>query len=222
MTGNTQKTLDENKLKDRMNFAKMFERQEKQIKETPHIQNLLKPSTEDQEDKSMHSRIQHLEDKYNTEALQQAIDLKLAEVELSMVKTLTNSLEKLELKRRFSFDLKFDFNNRSMVYKVCSAILIAGLLAGIGLSSGKQTIVKEKIVYKEAPKKTVPQYIMTKYVNIRAKASTSGVKIETLPPNSIIEILDTQKGWKKIKFKNHLTGKTLTGWAYGENLKRIN
>jgi hypothetical protein len=220
MTDNTQKTLSESKLNDRMNFAKMFERQEKQIKETPHIQNLLKPTSSDQEEKSMHARIQKLEDKYNSETLQHSIDVKLTQTELSMVKTLANSLEKLELKRRIN--LNFDFNNKPMVYRLCGAILIAGLLAGIGLSSGQKTVIQEKIVYKESVKKITPQYIMTKYVNIRDKASTSGVKVETLPPNSIIEILETHKAWKKIKFINHLTGKTLIGWAYGENLKRIN
>lgn len=221
MTGNTQNALSESKLKERMNFAKMFERQEKQIKQTPHIQNLLTPSSENQEDKSMHSRIQNLEEKYNTDLLQNNLDLKLSKMELSMVKTLTKSLESLELKRRINFSFNPDLSDKKLVYRLCAAVLIAGLLAGIGLASGKKTIIQEKIVYKNIVKKPETRFVMTKYVNIRSKASTGASKLTTLAPNSIVKVLETHKGWRKIQYKNHLTEKSLIGWAYGENLKKI-
>lgn len=208
MKEKTQNSLPKSKLKERMNFASMFERQEQQIKQTAHIKNLLTPTQENQESKSFNSRIETLESQYSLDSINHRFD----------------QLEE-NLKQKPQF--KIDFNNKKMVYTISMAFIIGGLLFGIGLSSGGKTIIQEKVIVKEIPAKAAPVaikkelFVMTKFVNIRSSASKNGNILTTLAPNSIVERLDQKRGWQKIKYTNHLQDKTLIGWAYGENLQKI-
>lgn len=208
--------LSKAKLKERMNFSKMFERQEKQIKQTAHINNLLTPShTEDvinkdsapisQEHHALKSRIEKLEDHFNMHEIYNRFD-KL-EDNINTIKAPRNIKLKLEIK------------NKRHAYFIAATALACTILLSLMIRPATEIKYQDKIVYKDAPKAKL--FVMTKYVNIRTHASTSSNKITTLAPNSLVEIIQVQKDWKKIKFKNHVTGKTLTGWAYGENLKLV-
>lgn len=72
----------------------------------------------------------------------------------------------------------------------------------------------------EAQKEQV-KYVTTKFVNMRDKASSKGVVLMIVPPNSVIDLLDQKAGWNKIKFYDHVKNTTESGWVYGENLKAL-
>ena len=204
--------LSDEELKERMSFKKMFERQEKQIRETPHIQNLLSPSSENTSGPSdLKSRLEHLEDHYNMNTIEQRF--------LQLETNLKSEINKIQPQRKIKLDIQI--KNKRHAYFILGAFASSALLFGL-ISRPKTKIeYKDKIIYQEKKTKPVTKYYMTKYVNIRTHASTTAEKITTLAPNSLIEIIQIQKDWKKIKYKNHISGKSVIGWAYGENLAPV-
>ena len=205
--------LSEEELRERMNFSKMMARQEKQIQQTPHIKALLtaKENQEPFDEQSLghidlKSRIERLEDHYNMKEINQRFDQISEKLEQKI-----NPIKKI----RFNFSIK----NKRQAYYLGSLFILSALI--IGIVSKPETTIKlqEKIIYKT---KAVPKkFFMTKYVNIRTHASTSAKKLATLAPNSIFEVLQEEKNWKKIKYIDHVNKTTLIGWAYGENLGEI-
>ena len=178
--------LSDEKLKERMNFAKMMQRQQDQIKETTHVSNLIKPNQDNTSNNELYRLICTLENKISRQ-------------------------------NRFSFSLKE--LNRKQMYFLFLCFAIAGFTYALSSRAKPEVQYKEKIVYKR--KKLPEKFYLTKYVNIRAQASTKAKKMTTLPPNSIIEIIKEKGDWKKIKFRDYTNQKDLIGWAYGENLKKI-
>jgi hypothetical protein len=228
---NTEKKLSKAHLKARLNFASMFERQEEQVNKSVHIKELLNPSTcekdtiapstTNKESQGFNDRIEKLEGQYNTDSMNQRFE----QLEESFNRSLTEGLEK---KTKININL----NDKKMVYSLCAAFLMGCLIFGIAFSGDEKTIIEEKIVYKTSPIKSQTSnlesiqgkselFVMTKYVNIRSKASSKGSVLATLAPNSVVERLEQKYGWHKVKYTNHLKGTTLIGWAYGENLKKI-
>lgn len=207
--------LPEEQLKERMNFAKMFERQGQQIKQTAHITNLLNPSQNKSNDHTgqaeLKSRIEKLEDHYNMSTIQQRFD--------QLEEKISGQLDHIQSPKKIKLDIQI--KNRRHAYYIAAIFTICAILFGYIAKPETKTKIQEKIVYKETPKKEIPKFYMTKFVNIRTHASTSAGKITTLSPNSIVEIIEVQKDWKKIKYVDHLNKKTVIGWAYGENLKAV-
>lgn len=190
--------LSEEKLKERMNFAKMFERQEEQIKQTPHIQNLLIPDEERKRPQT-----------------QQDLRSKIIDMEAMLL----HKMDQLKAPKRIKFDIQI--KNKRHAYFIGALAMSAAIVIGLVAKPETKIEVQEKVIYKEIPAKVKVKYYMTKYVNIRTHARTSAEKITTLAPNSVVEILEEQKDWKKIKYLDHARGKTLIGWAYGENLSPV-
>lgn len=230
-TQNTEKKLSKAQLKARLNFASMFERQEEQVNKSVHIKELLSPSTDNantlianstaKESNDFNERIEKLEGEYNTNSMNQRFE----QLEESFNRSLIEGLEK---KTKISINL----NDKKMVYSLCAAFLFGCLIFGFASSGDEKVVIEEKIVYKSAPEKSQLSkpnslkvggelFVMTKYVNIRNKASSKGSILTTLAPNSVVLRLEQKFGWHKVKYTNHLKGTTLIGWAYGENLKKI-
>lgn len=203
--------LSDEQLRERIDFTKMMARQEQQIQQTPHIKELLTPHSayplaenlaSNTTHPDLHSRIEKLEDHYNMKTINQRFD---------------EIIQKIDNKK--SFKVNLDLKNKKHAYYLGAVFVISSLIIGLMVPNKEKIIIQEKVVYKEA---IVPQkYFLMKYVNIRAHASTSAKKITTLAPNSVIEILEEQNDWKKIKYQDYVNKKTLTGWAYGENLRKI-
>ena len=225
-THNTENKLSKSQLKARLNFASMFERQEKQVNESAHIKDLLTPFTTtanpkvlaeaERETDAFNARIEKLEDQYNMDSMNQRFD--------QLEKTFNQSLQEgLEKKSKININL----NDKKMVYSLSAAFLVGCIIIGLSFNSKDKTIIEEKIIYRTSPVvKTITKtkkalFVMTKFVNIRSKASKKGSVLTTLAPNSVVERLEQKYGWQKIKYTNHLKGTTLIGWAYGENLKKI-
>ncbi len=218
MTHADKNALNDEQLKERLNFSKMFDRQKGQIKQTAHIKNLLTPSTKED---SLSQGVQSLENDYQLEKIEAKLQDRLGIIE-------NNLIQKIENIKTPNPGIKpgiyFDLSNKNLVYKLIAGALVCSLLVAIGLSPKETIVTKEKIVYKATPAKQLPtpkKYVLTKFVNIRSSASSKGAKITTLAPNSIVKFIETKHGWTKIEYRDHLKEKTITGWAYGENLKEI-
>ena len=63
--------------------------------------------------------------------------------------------------------------------------------------------------------------VSDKFVNIRIRPSPKAKKLFTLSPNVVIEKIDQKGGWVKIIFKDYIKGKTKTGWAWLELLRKV-
>lgn len=211
MTHTTKNALSQEKLKERLNFSKMFDRQAGQIQQTKHIKNLLNPIEEKPQEvltskNEFHEQNQLLVKRLNR--LEEILILKM---------------EKLEQKNLKS--ILIDFTQLRTHKYLAGAIIFASLIISISHLSSQEVITKEKIVYKpqtiNPTGKVKDLFILTKFVNLRESPSKSGIKIDTLAPNSSVKILEELRGWKKIQFKNYVQDKTIIGWIYGENLKRV-
>ena len=108
-----------------------------------------------------------------------------------------------------------------MVGAVCS-LLIIGTIAIFMPKTRTPLVVAPKPT--DAVRKVVvlKKFVTTKFVNLRSRPSTKASIQMVLAPNSIIDLNAEKKDWKKIKFTDHVGGKTHSGWIYGENIKPIN
>lgn len=190
--------LPDKELKERMDFMRMFERQEEQIKQTPHIQNLLIA----EEDRKRPKNQQDLRAKIN--------DLEAV---------LLYKIDQLKRPRRLKLDI--NINNKRHAYFIGAVALSTAVLFALLVKPETKVEFKEKIIYQKAPSKTKQQYFMTKYVNIRTDSKTSAKKLTTLPPNSVVEVLGEQKNWKRVKYLDHIKNKSIIGWAYSEHLRPV-
>jgi hypothetical protein len=194
---------DDKLLKARMNFSKMFDRQEKQISETPHIQNLLTPSTkENSKPVFSYSDFEQISEK-----LERIEGL----VEASRISRIENAISDAHTIKK-----EFKINNPKPLY----ALAVGLLVIGFSLAMTKATpIIKTKTVT-VAPK-LVQKYVVTDYINLRAKASGSAKKLTVLAPNFTVELIESKRGWNKVKYTDLLKNKDLIGWVYGTNFKAL-
>jgi len=119
---------------------------------------------------------------------------------------------------------KFLKSKKSVLYAVIASTLILGMGIGQFVFGTKVETKIVEVVKKEAPKpivKKAPQFVTTKFVNVRSIGSSKGKVLFTISPNQTIEVLDKKAGWWKMKYQNLLESKTYTGWVYFENLKKI-
>lgn len=192
-------------LKQRMNFSKMLERQEKQINETPHIKNLLTPSTkENSKSDDSQSALKLVNDK-----LERIEGL----IEASRISRIENALTQNQPKIEKTYLIK----NTKPLYALATSIIV---IAGALIMAKSTPVIKTKTLT-VAPKIST-KYVVTDFINLRATASGSAKKLMVLAPNFLIERLSSKKDWHQVKFKDNLKGKSLIGWVYGKNFKKIN
>lgn len=207
MTHINKNALSEEQLKDRLDFTKMFDRQAGQIQQTKHIKNLLTPREELRE-------VGHFQPAPNKD-YEVLFNEKIDSLENKLLHHLDN------INKAHKKQILLDFSGLKLDKILAGAIVLGSLIIGIALIPKKEIIEKEKIVYKNLPIKNPSRSVVTKFVNLRQSPSSKGLKLETLAPNSIVEILESKNDWKKLEFKDHLNNKTVIGWVYGENLKNI-
>ena len=199
-------TNNDAKLKDRMNFTKMMERQEKQINETPHIKNLLTPSTQNINESSNTSA-----DNEKFEKIEQKLERIEGLIEASRISRIENALaEPAPIKREFKI------NNPKPLY----ALALSLTIVGFSLIMTKATPVTKVKTVKVAPK-VIPMHVITDYINLRAKPSGSAKKLTVLAPNFTVELIKSKGDWHNIKYRDHLNNKDLVGWVYGNNFKAL-
>jgi hypothetical protein len=201
MEKNTQ--TDDKLLKARMNFSKMFDRQEKQISETPHIQNLLTPSTkENSKPVFSYSDFEQI-----TEKLERIEGL----VEASRISRIENAIADAHTIKK-----EFKINNPKPLY----ALAIGLTIIGFSLAMTKATPVVKTKTITIAPK-LIQKYVVTEYINLRATASGSAKKLTVLAPNFTVELIESKSGWNKVKYRDLLKSKDLIGWVYGKSFKAL-
>ena len=72
------------------------------------------------------------------------------------------------------------------------------------------------------PLAQLTEMVTLKYVNLRGAPDSRGRIISVLPPNSSVQMLEQKGGWMQVLFTDHVKSKQLKGWAFYENLKRVN
>jgi len=109
---------------------------------------------------------------------------------------------------------------------IAASILSVSLMAAAFIVTPSKPVLEVKTPVKKVEKlvktATKLQFVTTKFVNLRAKASTKAPVLMIVPPNSIVEKMEHKQGWNKIKFTDHVKSASMTGWVYGENLKEMN
>lgn len=192
MSTHAQNHDSESKFKERMNFAKMLERQEKQIQNSP-VMDLIQAT-------DTHKPISSPKITNNSD-----IELKLERIET------------LLLKNRFSFTIK----NPKAIYAVAISIILSSIIFNLSQTPKTLTkeVIVEKTISSE--KLDYLNFVATDYVNLREAASGSAAKILVLAPNSYVKVLEKKPGWTKVSFKDQVKGKLHTGWIFGENLMKV-
>lgn len=183
---------------DRLNFAKMMAQQEKQINETPHIKNLLKPTTDHNFEKVDNSNI-----------LLKKLEEIEKQIHASRVSKIENAL--IESNKK-SYEIK---NTKPIYALAISMILVSAAI----LYPKTNPVVKTKVVVTEKVQEN--QFVITSFINLRKKPSGSSEKLSVLSPNYIVTLLERKNQWTKISFENHLTSKKVIGWIYGNKIKKI-
>lgn len=202
--------LSEEKLRERLNFSKMFNRQEKQIQQTPHIKNLLSGQKKDLEE-----NINKMEENYQMKNLD------------SHINELRADIQGLKLKNTYRLHLNLENEQTKKQLMIFAGVCTLILAISLFISGEERVIHKEKVVLKEvkipAPvtSKVANTHFTLKYVNLRDKASSKGKVVMTIAPNTEIKVLETKYGWHKLEYKNHLKNKKVTAWAFGENIAQI-
>ncbi|OUR97322.1 hypothetical protein A9Q84_13440 [Halobacteriovorax marinus] len=115
---------------------------------------------------------------------------------------------------------------RSFLYVVMAMCIVFGLIVGKVFFMEPE---KEVIALKPLPKaiivkkiKVLDQFVTTKFVNLRTTNSPKSSIVKTLSPNQIITQIEKKGGWIKVEFRDLINEKTVTGWAWYENLKELN
>lgn len=122
-----------------------------------------------------------------------------------------------------------DFANlkdkRSFLYVVMFMCIVFGLITGkvLFLSPEKEIVKIEPLPKAPIVKKikVLDQFVTLKFVNLRAKNSPKAKIVKTLSPNQVITKIDKKGGWIKVEYKDLVSEKNFTGWAWYENLKVI-
>jgi hypothetical protein len=237
----------ENEFKSKINFGDMLDKNYKDTESTP-VSDLIKPTTQSivefqetsSHDEDLSKRIDNLEDRLQinsvnekmerVEGLLQSVIINQQNLQHSvkseiqeMVKDKLVEHKPEETKALENKEAKPAPNNKNII--AASILAIALMAAAFILAPSKPEPSKVTITKKEAVKAPITKtfkFVTTKFVNLRSKASTKAPVLFIVPPNSIVERLDHKQGWNKIKFTDHVKSASMTGWVYGENLKRLN
>jgi hypothetical protein len=174
-----------------------------------------------QEVQSLKNEINELRD-----VIKDAMDQTLTTESINNVITEDEEIKKIETLKAVSRET---FNSllkskQVVLYAVITLAIVLGMVLGQFIFG---TQVETKII--EVPKKEVikvipkslPQFVTTKFVNMRTTGSSKGDVLFTISPNQKIELLEKKGGWWKVSFNNMLQSKTYKGWVYFENLKSL-
>lgn len=224
-----------NTQKERMNFAKMMERQEQQIIGNSYVHEITKSTiSQDKNNTTKTSNLigpEHLENLKSS--LKEELDYqnnqsldKIKQLEATLQEVYTK-IEKINYNPIIENKIIPEISVKKMQMTLMSSkaiglsfalgVIITALLTFPMTTSKSEpkikTIVKEKIVTKNIEYNQV----ITKFVNLREKASGSGRKLAILNPGFLMKLNSQKNDWYNITYKDTITGKTITGWIYGKN-----
>ncbi len=226
----TNNSLDdfEKKIKAKINFQNMLDRNIKKNENTP-VSDLIRSTTQTVLPKDDYSKSSA---SIETSAVNEKLDRLEGLVQSLIInqQTMKNLIpDKLAIEDKSTevdqikeVIVKNGENQKKLILNSLIILSIVSVTTAYILShqSGINTMqeVKPAVITKVVE---TPTYITTKYLNMRALASTKGDIKLVIPPNSRIKILDNKGDWKLINFKDHVKNLEHKGWVYGENLKQI-
>lgn len=225
----------EKKIKEKINFQNILNKNFKKNANTP-VSEFLKPTTQVVLDKEVGHTISKVKEKTDNQEVLQRMD-RLEGLIQSIIINQTNVMNMVTMQAPTVKDLpKQNIENEATASNkknvnnsvIAAAIIIVIPLLAIILKSNPSSEVKPSQIVdvKEQETKVIaaPTYkklVATKFLNLRENPSIKANIAIVISPNSVLELIQDGKDWKKVKFTDFVQGKSHTGWIFGENLKEI-
>ncbi|EQC47994.1 SH3 domain-containing protein [Bacteriovorax sp. Seq25_V] len=226
----TDNSLDdfEKKIKAKINFQNMLDRNIKKNENTP-VSDLIRSTTQtvlpkdefnSQQNKIDTSAVTEKLDRL--EGLVQSLIINQQTMKSLIPENIPSNDKSLEVDQLKEVIVKSNENQKKLILNSLIILSIVSVTTAYILSNTNKK--SRELVVTPAPIAKVvetPTYITTKYLNMRTIASTKGEIQLVIPPNSRIKIIEEKGDWKLINFKDYVKNTEYKGWVYGENLKKI-
>lgn len=214
---NTHDDLDdfEAKIKEKINFQNILNKNFKKQENTP-VSDLIKSTTQ------MVVEDEYLAPKAKTSQLENKID-RLESLLHSIIINQTNLQLSIPLQTENKLSTKF---NEKKIYMTTGIIIFAFLAYYIGASNSHfapspTQSVEQNLTQPVQEGKIESSVITLKFANLRLSPSTKAQIQTVIQPNSKLRVLENQKDWIKVEYKDYIKNLTVTGWMYSDNIKKL-